>query len=77
MVCCVRFYFFYVFFCLDVDFDFDLYFFNVFVVCELENIIFYLNVMFFVGENGFGKLMVLEVIVVVFGFGLEGGMKNV
>lgn len=60
----------------DIVVVFDVYLFSLFVVCVFDMLELYFKVMFFVGENGLGKFMFMEVIVVVFGFNVEGGLCN-
>lgn len=46
-------------------------------VNDLESIKFYLQVTFFVGENGSGKSTILEALALALGFSEEGGTRNV
>ena len=47
------------------------------IIKNLQNITFRERVCFFVGENGTGKSTLLEAIAECFGFGREGGSKNI
>jgi predicted ATPase len=57
--------------------DWDVYPFNVPVIENLESIKITSNVCFFIGENGTGKSTLLEAIASNYGFGKEGGSKNI
>ena len=57
--------------------DWDKYPFTVPVIRNLDMLDIKSNVCFFVGENGTGKSTLLEAIADVYGFGKEGGSRNI
>jgi predicted ATPase len=60
----------------DAQLDFTIYPFNVPAVKDLGQIDYHADVTFFVGENGAGKSTVLEALALAWGFGPEGGTRN-
>jgi predicted ATPase len=60
----------------DAQLDFTIYPFNVPAVKDLAQIDYHADVTFFVGENGAGKSTVLEALALAWGFGPEGGTRN-
>jgi predicted ATPase len=61
----------------DDTVDFNSYPFTLDIIKNLKDITFPTQVTFFIGENGAGKSTILEAIAYKFGFGLEGGSKNI
>lgn len=57
--------------------DWDAYPFNVSVIKTMKNLDIKNKVCFFIGENGTGKSTLLEAIASVYGFGKEGGSRNI
>ncbi len=57
--------------------DFTQHPFSLDIIKTLQEVVFPTQVTFFIGENGAGKSTILEAIAEGFGFGAEGGSKNI